>query len=63
MSLESTEIKFSESSMAEAQRIIAQFPEGKQKSAVIRILHLAQEEFGGWLSIPVIGLCGFYSQY
>jgi NADH-quinone oxidoreductase subunit E len=54
MSLESTEIKFSESSMAEVKRIIAQFPEGKQKSALIRILHLAQEEFGGWLSIPVM---------
>jgi NADH-quinone oxidoreductase subunit E len=41
---------FSEETMKEVQRIISQFPEGKQKSAVIRILHIAEEEFGGWLS-------------
>ncbi len=29
---------------------MARYPEGKQKSALIPVLHLAQEEFGGWLS-------------
>ena len=33
------------------KEIIASYPEGKQKSAVIPVLHLAQEEFGGWLSV------------
>ena len=36
--------------MKEVNEIIARYPEGKQKSALIPLLHLAQEEFGGWLS-------------
>ncbi|HWR32274.1 MAG TPA: NAD(P)H-dependent oxidoreductase subunit E, partial [Chitinophagaceae bacterium] len=43
-------IKFSEKSLEEVQRIINFYPEGKQKSAVLPVLHLAQKEFGGWLS-------------
>ena len=35
-------------------KIIARYPEGKQKSAVIPVLHLAQKEFGGWLDVPVM---------
>lgn len=42
--------QFSPAAMAEVQRIIAMFPEGRQKSAIMRILHIAEEEFGGWLS-------------
>jgi len=30
--------------------MIDRYPEGKQKSALIPLLHLAQQEFGGWLS-------------
>lgn len=40
------DIQFKTETLKEVQRIIAMFPEGKQKSAVIRILHIAQEEFG-----------------
>lgn len=36
--------------MKEVQGIIARYPEGKQKSALIPVLHIAQQEFGGWLS-------------
>lgn len=43
-------IKFSEDKMKEVQAMIARYPEGKQKSALIPLLHLAQNEFGGWLS-------------
>lgn len=43
-------IQFSEVTKKEAERLIARYPEGKQKSALIPVLHLAQEEFGGWLS-------------
>ena len=43
-------IQFSEITKKEAERLIARYPEGKQKSALIPLLHLAQEEFGGWLS-------------
>jgi NADH-quinone oxidoreductase subunit E len=43
-------VKFSEDKMKEVNEVIARYPEGKQKSALIPLLHLAQEEFGGWLS-------------
>lgn len=47
-------IKFSDDKLKEVERIIAAYPEGKQKSAVIPVLHLAQQEFGGWLDVPVM---------
>jgi NADH-quinone oxidoreductase subunit E len=40
--------------MAVAQKIITRYPVGKQKSALIPILHLAQAEFEGWLSPEVM---------
>ncbi len=43
-------IKFSEDKLKEVEAMKARYPEGKQKSALIPLLHLAQEEFGGWLS-------------
>ncbi len=42
--------QFSETRLAEIRQIIDRYPEGKQKSALIPVLHLAQEDFGGWLS-------------
>lgn len=42
-------IQFSEQKLAKVQEIIARYPQGKQKSALIPVLHLAQEEYG-WLS-------------
>ncbi len=50
----SVNIKFSEESMAVVTKIISRYPEGKQKSALIPILHVAQAEFDGWLSVPVM---------
>jgi NADH-quinone oxidoreductase subunit E len=47
-------VKFSEEKLREVERIISFYPEGKQKSAVIPVLHLAQQEFGGWLDVPVM---------
>ena len=47
-------IKFSEEKQQKAREIISRYPEGKQKSALIPLLHLAQEEFGGWLDVPVM---------
>ena len=46
--------QFSEETMATAQRIIRRYPEGKHKSALIPLLHLAQAEFDGWLSSDVM---------
>ena len=71
-------IKFSDNTLKEVQRIVAFYPEGKQKSAMIPVLHLAQKEFGGWLSteamdyvaslldllpIEVYEVATFYSMY
>ena len=71
-------LQFSDKKLNEVKEIIARYPEGKQKSAVIPVLHLAQEEFGGWLSseamdyvasllsiepIEVYEVATFYSMY
>ncbi|ATL47253.1 NAD(P)H-dependent oxidoreductase subunit E [Chitinophaga caeni] len=42
--------QFSEEKLQKVKEIIARYPEGRQKSALIPVLHLAQEEFDGWLS-------------
>jgi len=46
--------QFNEGNLSEAQRIIAQYPEGRQKSAILRLLHIAQKQNGGWLSVEVM---------
>lgn len=46
--------KFSDDKLREVDRIISFYPEGKQKSAILPVLHLAQQEFGGWLDVPVM---------
>lgn len=43
-------IAFSEEAMQTVQKIMKRYPEGRQKSALIPVLHIAQAEFGGWLS-------------
>ena len=47
-------VKFSEETLALVNKIIKRYPEGKQKSALLPALHLAQAEFDGWLSVPVM---------
>ena len=47
-------IQFSDDAMALVQKIINRYPEGKQKSALLPILHIAQAEFDGWLSPEVM---------
>ncbi|MFA6056569.1 MAG: NAD(P)H-dependent oxidoreductase subunit E [Taibaiella sp.] len=47
-------IQFSEEKLKKVEEIIARYPEGKQKAALIPLLHLAQDEFGGWLDVPVM---------
>ena len=69
---------FSEQKLKEVETIVARYPEGKQKSALLPVLHLAQQEFGGWLSsdtmdyvasllklepIEVYEVATFYSMY
>lgn len=71
-------IQFNEQQMTEFNRLVARYPEGKQKSALLPALHLAQDTFGGWLSsetmdyvasllkiepIEVYEVATFYSMY
>jgi NADH-quinone oxidoreductase subunit E len=71
-------IKFSDEKLKVVAEIIARYPENRQKSALCPILHLAQDEFGGWLSaetmdyvasllklepIEVYEVATFYSMY
>jgi NADH-quinone oxidoreductase subunit E len=74
----STEIKFNTEAMATVQQIMVRYPDGKQKSALLPVLHIAQAEFDGWLSsdvmdyvasilniqpIEVYEVASFYSMY
>jgi len=45
---------FSEEKLAEVRNIVSRYPEGKQKSALLPVLHIAQQEFGGWLSVETM---------
>src|SRR6185437_9742079 len=47
-------VKFSDEKLKKVDEIVARYPEGKQKSAILPVLHLAQDEFGGWLSVDVM---------
>ena len=47
-------IVFSDQKLKEVKDIISHYPEGKQKSALLPVLHMAQEEFGGWLSVETM---------
>lgn len=70
-------VQFSPEQLNKVSEIIARYPEGKQKSAVLPVLHLAQEVWG-WLStetmdyvagllklepIEVYEVATFYSMY
>ncbi|PUZ29177.1 NAD(P)H-dependent oxidoreductase subunit E [Chitinophaga parva] len=71
-------VQFSEEKLNKVKEIIARYPDGKQKSALLPVLHLAQETFDGWLSsetmdyvatllhlepIEVYEVATFYSMY
>jgi NADH-quinone oxidoreductase subunit E len=49
--------QFPAATLEEVHRIIQQYPEGKQKSAILPILHLAQAEWG-WVSPAVMDYVG-----
>lgn len=45
---------FSEEKLTKVKEIIARYPDGKHKSALIPLLHMAQDENGGWLSVDAM---------
>jgi NADH-quinone oxidoreductase subunit E len=70
--------KFSDEKLKKVEEIVARYPDGKHKSALLPVLHMAQDEFGGWLSpetmdyvasllrldpIEVYEVATFYSMY
>jgi NADH-quinone oxidoreductase subunit E len=48
------QIKFSDEALQTIEKIKQRYPEGKQKSALIPVLHIAQAENDGWLSPEVM---------
>jgi NADH-quinone oxidoreductase subunit E len=71
-------VQFSQEKLDKVNEIVAHYPKGKQKSALLPVLHLAQETFGGWLSaetmdyvaellhilpVEVYEVATFYSMY
>ena len=47
-------VEFSKDKLDKVNEIVSRYPAGKHKSALLPVLHLAQEEFGGWLDVPVM---------
>jgi NADH-quinone oxidoreductase subunit E len=47
-------VEFSKEKLAEVAEIVKRYPEGRHKSALLPVLHMAQEAFGGWLDVPVM---------
>ena len=77
-SKENLRIQFSEETLEKVKLIIKRYPVGKEKSALLPLLHIAQEELGGYLSVDVMDyvasllnlrpievyeVATFYSQY
>ena len=54
MSNKQDNFAFSTSNLEKAKEIIAQYPEGRQASAVLPLLDLAQRQNQGWLSVAAI---------
>ena len=69
---------FSEEKLQKVKEYISRYPEGKEKSAILFVLHLAHEQNGGWLDkeamdyvasilslkpIEVYEVATFYSMY
>jgi len=53
---EKKNIQFKPETQTLIETIISRYPENKQKSAILPILHIAQAEFGGWLSPETMDL-------
>jgi NADH-quinone oxidoreductase subunit E len=51
---------FTEENEAEAKKIVARYPEGRQASAVLPLLTLAQQQAGGWLPTDVMNYVADY---
>ncbi|RZK91402.1 MAG: NAD(P)H-dependent oxidoreductase subunit E [Pedobacter sp.] len=50
---ETQPVEFSSALLAKFDEVVKRYPEGKQKSALLPLLHLVQAEFG-WTSVPAM---------
>jgi len=48
------DVSFTPETLAKIQTIISHYPDGQHKSALIPILHIAQEEMGGSLNVDIM---------
>ncbi|MCX6244427.1 MAG: NADH-quinone oxidoreductase subunit NuoE [Bacteroidetes bacterium] len=51
---ENKPVAFSDATLEKIGVIISHYPEGQQKSALLPVLHIAQQELGGYLSVDVM---------
>ncbi len=51
---ENKSVAFSGKTLEKVNSLISRYPEGRQKSALLPVLHIAQEELGGYLSVDVM---------
>ena len=49
-----SDVSFTPGTLEKIQTIISHYPDGQQKSALIPILHIAQEELGGSLNVDIM---------
>ncbi len=47
-------VAFSHEVLKKVQELMRRYPEGQQKSALLPVLHIAQEELGGYLSVDIM---------
>ena len=51
---ENKAVSFSDETLEKVRSLIRRYPEGRQKSALLPVLHIAQEELGGYLSVDTM---------
>ena len=49
-----TQFVFTDKNLSEAKKILAKYPDGREKSAVLPLLDMAQRQNNGWISTAVI---------
>ena len=51
---EGKQVSFTPAILEKVHGLIKRYPEGRQKSALLPVLHIAQEELGGYLSVDIM---------
>ena len=51
---QNTLVEFSPSTLAKVRLLIQRYPDGREKSALLPVLHIAQEELGGYLTVDIM---------